>query len=330
MQPKGHHTIPRLHLQHFAGQNPPGQVWTYDAVVGREWSAIPEETAVQTHFYSAQKDDGTMDTRLEEFLAEIESKAAPVYEQLLAGRLPGATQGRPDFAQFLALMYTRTTAMRRMAAEIRGRGAQIHSYAYAINPEAFEALTRRVEAEKGEAMDPVLKERIRQEMLSPSGNYMMEVAQESTFVALTASDNLTPILRDMKWTLIEAQQGYFITSDNPVVRWVDPKTRHPIYGDRGFMNKTAEVTFPLSPKKLLLMSWRDSVPDHAAFPRDHVDCANATRAGHSERYLHSHIHDKRVKALAAKYKDSRPGMTTEGFGPKKFAPIQVSRRIKKK
>jgi hypothetical protein len=328
--PKGQHTVPRLHLQHFAGSEPAGQVWTYDAVESKEWSAIPEETSVQTHFYSAERDDGSMDTRLEEFLSTVESKAAPIYEQLLKGDIPGESQARFDFAQFVALMHVRTTAMRRMAAKIRGRGAQIHSYAYASNPEAFEALTRRIEEEKGEPLDPAIKEEIKREMLRPSGKFVMEVSQESTLMALSSSDKLTPILYKMKWTVVEAEHSYFITSDNPIVRWVDPKSRHPIYGDDGFLNKTAKVTFPLSPKRLLLMSWQKEVPDQAAFNREHVDYANATRAGHSERFLHAHIFDKRIKALAAKYRDSRPDVTTEGFGPETFAPIEVARRSKKK
>jgi Protein of unknown function (DUF4238) len=83
MKVKSQHIIPRLHLQHFAGRDPPGQVWTYDAETGRQWSAIPEETCVQTHFYSAGREDGTMDTRVEEFLAQVESRAAPVYGGLL-------------------------------------------------------------------------------------------------------------------------------------------------------------------------------------------------------------------------------------------------------
>jgi hypothetical protein len=330
MQRKSQHTVPRLHLQHFAGEVPAGQVWTYDAVAGRNWSAIPEQTAVQTHFYSAERDDGTMDTSVEGFLADVESRAAPVYEGLLKSVIPGETQGRVDFSQFLGLMYTRTTAMRRMAAQVRGRGAQIHQYAYASNPEAFEALTRRVEAEKGAPIDPVIKEQIRQEMLKPSGNYVMEVSQESTFMALTASDRLTPLLYQMKWTVVDAGEGYFITSDNPVLRWVDPQTRHPIYGDHGFLNKTAEVTFPLSPKRLLLLSWEQEVPDHVVFDQDHVAYANAGRAANSERYLYAHMHEEQIEQLAAKYKDSRPSMTTEGFGPQSFAPIEVSRRSRKK
>jgi hypothetical protein len=325
MKPKSHHTIPRMHLQHFAGPERAGQVWTYDAVAGRQWSAIPDETCVQTHFYSAVAEDGTIDARVEEFLAQVEGRAAPVYEGLLAGRFPGNPQARFDFAQFLALMHTRTTAMRRMAGEIRGKGAQITSFAYASNPKAFEVAIRGLEAERGEKIDPALKEEVRQAMLDPS-NYTLEISKESTFMALAASEKLTPILDRMTWSLAEAQSGYFITSDNPVVREVDPKTRHPIYGDNGFLNETAEISFPLSPKVLLLLSWNPSAREIGALERDHVHKLNVVRAAHSERYLFAHIKDKRITDLAEKYKDSRPGLAVEGFGPKRFAPIKVARR----
>ena len=70
------------------------------------------------------------------------SRAAPAYEKLLSGIVPVASQARTDFAQFLAVMYARTPTMRRMSAEIHGRGLQIHSFAYASDDEAFERLTR--------------------------------------------------------------------------------------------------------------------------------------------------------------------------------------------
>jgi Protein of unknown function (DUF4238) len=328
VQAKSQHTIPRLHLQHFAGSQPAGQVWTYDALTGKRWSAIPEETCVQTHFYSAEGKDGTRDTRLEDFLSQVESRAAPIDQSLLKGLLPRNSQTRVDFAQFLALMHCRTTAMRRMAGDIQGRGIQILNYAYASNPEAFESLTQRVEAEKGAKVDPTIKERIRQVMLKPQG-YELKVSKESTFIALAASEKLTPIFSQMKWSLVAAGHGYFITSDNPLVRRVDAKTHHPIYGDHGFINKTAEVTFPLSPKLLLLLSWNQFAKEFAILPRDHVETANSIRAAHSDRYLFGHINDNRTAKLAAKYKDSRPTMTTQGYGPDIFAPIKVARHSKK-
>jgi hypothetical protein len=55
--PKQQHTIPRLHLQYFAGAE--GRVFNYDAIAGKVWAAAPEETAVETHFYSAELADGS-------------------------------------------------------------------------------------------------------------------------------------------------------------------------------------------------------------------------------------------------------------------------------
>jgi Protein of unknown function (DUF4238) len=328
MTPKGQHFIPRLHLQHFAGPTPKGQVWTYDAIGAKTWSSIPQETAVQTHFYSAENGDGSMDTRIEEFLSVVESAAAPVYEGLLKGAIPKDSQARMDFAQFLALMHVRTPAMRRMNAEIQGRGIQIHNYAYASNPKAFDSLTRRVEKEKGEPINPKIKEEIRKLMRDPSG-YELIISKERTLSALRPSDKLTPILYKMKWSLALAMHGFFVTSDNPLVRQVDPKTHHPIYGDHGFLNKTAEVTFPLSPKLLLLLSWQEDAREFGAFERDHVHLVNKARAANSDRYLYAHIHDKRLERLAAEFKDSRPQMTTQGFGPDQFVPIKIARRLKK-
>jgi hypothetical protein len=118
----------------------------------------------------------------------------------------------------------------------------------------------------------------------------------------------------VKWSILRAKHGFFITSDNPVAREVDPTTRRPFYGDGRFVNKTVEVIFPLSRELLLLMSWNDA-PRKEALDRKHVDLANRARAAHSDRYLYAHIHHKHLRALATEFKDSRPNMTTQGFGP---------------
>ena len=170
--------------------------------------------------------------------------------------------------------------------------------------------------------DPATKAAKREKMLNPSG-YELIIPQASTIMALGASDRLVPIFDAMSWTLVEAQHAFFVTSDNPIERWVDPATRHPIYGDHGFRNKNAEVTFPLSPKLLLLMSWKSNVREFAALGRDHLHDMNG-------RQLGPHLRDKRVEDLARVFKNSRPAMTTEGYGPKTFAPIGVERRSKTK
>ena len=293
-----------LHLRYFAGDAPVGQVWSYDAQAGTFWSAIPEEIAVQTHFYSATKADGTIDTRFEKLLSEVEGRAAPVYENILKGVIPKDGRARRDFAQFLALMHVRTPAMRRVTAEVLGRGIQIHSYAYSETGEAFDALTKRVENEKGERIDPGVKETIRETMLSPSG-YEMFVPQAHTLMALDASDKLTSIFFDMRWSIALAAHNFLITSDNPLVQDINPKSCDRIYADHGFLNKTAEVTFPLSPRMLLLLSWKDDVREIDALERDQVHLMNKIRAANSDRYLYAHMRHKSIDDLAREYKNSR-------------------------
>ncbi len=200
MVAKAQHTVPRLHLQQFAGAKPEGQVWTYDAQSGRNWSKIPEETGTETHFYSLQREDGTHDTRIEEMLSAIELRAAPVYEGLLNGVIPSPnTQARVYFAEFLAMLYARTSAMRRINAEVYSHGIQARSYAYAENEEAFDKLIRDVEAERGEIIAPELREQVRRSMLDPSG-YEIEIPKRLTLNALGVADKLSPIFYNMKWS----------------------------------------------------------------------------------------------------------------------------------
>jgi hypothetical protein len=325
--PKRHHFDPALHLRHFVGEAPKGQVWTYDKQAGNARPATPENTAVQSHFYSVQRDDGSMDTTIEEYLAEVESDAAPIYEGLLRGEIPGHSQLRADFAQFLALMHVRTPAMRRMAGELRGREIQIRNYAYATNPEAFDALLRRIEKKGGPVYTAEQKEQLRQGFLDPT-DYVIEVSGQQTLTVLKIADKLAPIFFDMKWSIVRSLGGFFITTDNPLVREVDPKTRHPVLGDRGFLNKTSEIIYPLSPTCMLLMSWDQAAPSVGVFPPDHVNNVNRGLAAHSDRYLYAHLRDDKISQLAAQFKDSRPRMTTQGFGPKKFAQVEVARRVR--
>jgi hypothetical protein len=324
--PKRQHTIPRLHLQHFAGAE--GRVFNYDAIAGKVWAATPEETAVETHFYSAELADGSIDTSIEAHLSQIESSAAPVYVGLLSGRIPGQNQERADFAHFLGLIYSRTGAMRRMAAELYGKMLQVQMHFTGSHPKAFEAVIQSREAELGRQMTPEEREAARRGLLDPS-KFEFEIPKGVTFRALGLADELAPIFFRMNWYLIEAAEGYFITSDNPLVREVRRDTRHPVYGDMGFANKTAEVTFPLSPHKLLLLAWSDA-PRRASVPLDSVRRANEARAAQSDRFLYSHLKSADVEQLAASFRDSRPGITTDGAGPKKFGKVTVDSRLRQR
>lgn len=137
------------------------------------------------------------------------------------------------------------------------------------------------------------------------------------------------IFLKMKWSVREAKNGFFITSDNPVVCRISRGTHRPIYRDHGFLNKTAEVTFPLSPKRLLVLMWDESINGVFPISRSQVNHENESRAEHSDKFLYAHFKHKNLMKMAHRYKDSRPGMMSTGFGPEKFAKINVPRKRKK-
>lgn len=94
------------------------------------------------------------------------------------------------------------------------------------------------------------------------------------------------------------------------------------------MNRTVEVTFPLTPQMLLMMAWQ-TMQETAELERDNVWSTNRMRASHADRYIYAHIGSKELRQLAVSCKGSRPRLTTEGFGPDRFTKVEVARRRSK-
>lgn len=134
------------------------------------------------------------------------------------------------------------------------------------------------------------------------------------------------LLFDMNWCVMELEHGFFISSDNPVSRWVEPKDHHPFYGDHGFLNKGVMLTFPLSTRKMLILGWQGA--DGVSIPgyQQHAIGMNRLRAQDADEFLYAHIEHRVVRNWATMTKNSRPRMTTQGFGPEKFAEVVVKRR----
>lgn len=327
MSGRKQHIIPKKHLKHFAGHDPKGHVWTYDATADEPRSATPANTAVETHFYSIQMEDGTMDPTMDNFVTNVEGKAAPIYEDVIDGRIPEDGLAKANFSAYLVLMYFRTTAVRRFMAELYGQHLQLQAYATAMHEGSFKNYIEKKEKKTGREIPKVEKELIRHAMLNPGEYFKLNVPKEKTLIAILEGYRfLIPILVRMKWSVGEAEQGYLITSDNPVMRRIKSDTHHPLYGDHGFFNRTAQVTFPLSPKRLLVLTWEDSSSQIFPIGQEYINDQNQARAAHSDRYLYAHMQDRNLMEMALRFKDSRLGISRSGFGPEKFAEVRVPRK----
>jgi hypothetical protein len=317
------HVIPSFHLSQFANAN--GQVWMYDALGSTPRADVPGNISAENHFYSAERPDGTRDNALDEWITEVEGKAVPVYRELLDGRMPTGNPKR-DFGLYLAVMMFRTRAARRSVGDVIGKHFQTMNYATATHPQAFEASLKRFEEiDGGKPLDAETVEIIRDRMLNPGG-YTLKINKELTFAPFKATPNLAMVFSQMQWSIVELQDGYFITSDNPVIRETDPKSRHPIYGDGGLANKASIISFPLNPQKALFMTWQPTMPERVVAKAGAAQGFHDALAASSEQFLYAHVRDDALAALAVKHKDSRPGYKVDGFGPPEYADVQVMRR----
>jgi hypothetical protein len=324
---KDHHFVPQLHLKHFIGSQPPGHIWTYSKSSLNAFSSIPKETGFQRYFYGIRKDDGSIDNSIEDWLAEIEGVSAPIYQKLLEGDLSLSDKERTEFAVFLALMKLRSPAMRRIYADGFSKFIQIQAYARASSKQGFEEYIKQYQADTGETFDQAEKEEIRRDLQDMS-RFVINIPQEQTLPALTAVNPLAEILFQMTWSIGYLNNGYFVTTDNPVIHDVDRTTVHPIYGGFNYKNKTCQAIFPLSHKKILFLSW-GATSCNFEIPKSYSEQVNKALIAQSENFVYSHIKHKEITKLVEQLKNEQQRFEISGFGPKKFAATKIKRNWKK-
>lgn len=318
------HKVPRLCLKHFAG--PDGFVWTYDKIRGTRWPAVPERTSVEAHYYSVELEDGSMDTGLEKLFSEIEGQTAPIYEKLATGVLPKGTD-RETFGHFLGLMYVRTPSMRRLAATVHKSGFETQLAFSAQHPDTFAAMLKRLANDGIDVSNP---EFIRSCILDLSNTDLLLPKSWVLRIIGKGSDFADVFLR-MKWSIARAEHHYFLTCDTPIFRAIDPSTHHPIYGDLGLLNPTAEITFPVSNQRTLIMHWKSGSPWEVKLPKEWVRNENIKRAYCAEREVYAHIEHKAIAKLVAKFKDQRLQIRSSTLpGSKGFGGVEVPRRWAKR
>jgi hypothetical protein len=294
-------------------------VWTYDNQRQTVRPSRIEETGAQTNFYSVQLDDGTYYDGLDEWLRAVEDAAARPYEQLLAGTIP-LGQARADFATFVASLYARSPALIRANAIGYAQFLQHMTDLQLGDRDRFEAFMDKWEAESGR--EPTDRDKLF-EFWADRDRYTIAISQKKGLTALSVSDELAEIMYGRWWYLLDATSGFFITSDSPVYRGTPESQHGPLMGDGGFRNPAAEITVPLSPQRMLLITGQKFTSDRFLMSGDQVWSLNRARAIAADRFLYSHVKDDRVSQIASDHKDTPERFRIHGAGP--FSEVKVTR-----
>ena len=303
------HTVPTFYLDSFSGSAPKGQVWTYDKTLNKRWSAKPENTGKQGYFYAVNKEDGTKDLTIENYLSNVETKAKPGYEMLLQGNIPDG-QVRADFATYVALQFMRTTSMRQRWAESYCKQLQQKMNATIADKEAFDQFMEKEALETGIVVTDAKKEKIRLGLSKPS-NFILQVPQEMTMSALLPADSLMEAIYNMDWSVGHTINKYFITSDNPVAAYsneafirsgASPKDIH--------YHEDSMLDFPISPESILVMGWR-KMKENFTVSDTRIDKANEERAIRANRFIYAHINDDVIGQLSFQHSQTKWGLNAD-------------------
>lgn len=298
-------------------------VWTYipkTCPLARR----PEATAVETNFYSPVVAGGERFDEIESLLAQIEGGAAPLWADIMAGKVLAGID-REKMALFLAAQYLRSPGTIRAGAEMTAYFAHHISDFIAAHKEIHDNSVNEYEAETGETISPDEREEMRKFMRN-SGNFTISVLSAAGLPMLSSMGNLAQLFIHMKWVVGRSKDQHLITSDCPVVRISDPATHSPIYGDGAFANKTVRVSFPLSPERLLEMTWQGIERERLVeIPKKVAREMNGIRAENAERYLYANQNDAGIVKLCDKLlgREKRPKIVMDADTP----VIQVKRKL---
>ena len=318
---KGQHVVPRFYLERFTDAQ--GFVWNYDFPTGAVTARKPTKTAVETNFYSPVADDGGRVDAIEEMFSQIESDAAPLWDDLMHGkRMIGSD--REQIALFIAMQHLRSPSLIEAAAKTKAM-MHHHTSQFIVSDEhLFNREMDRQDSVAGVTTSLEKREQMRQQLLKPE-DFTMEVSRHAGLPIIGGLANLAEVFVQMTWIVGASRDQHLITGDCPVTRISDPKTFHRIYGDGGFANKSVRVTLPLSSDRILELAWKGEEQERvAAVPKEMARRLNAHRATWAKRFLYASQNDTGILRLGMKWVTGEPIHVSTG---KEVPELVVTRRL---
>lgn len=284
---KNHHFVPRSTLRRFSIDDARHQVWVFDKLKDKAFSAAIEKVGSQNDFNRLTKPDG--DQVNFEFLFDgIDANFALTGDALAQHRTVAgwSVEFRHHLADGAAVQYLRTPLARS----------------------TFQALPRQISAMlKDKGLPPLPEAEL------PSDND----ARRLSVRMIANRDRLRAALLNKDFVLIEpAGQARFWTSDNPVVRMsIAPN------GDSGFEAQGVQIYLPIASDLMLgffcrshlakltnlpletmliepdqraeMIAWRDALSGGAPIRFDdaQVQNLNAAQVGNSSRFVYGARND---------------------------------------
>lgn len=243
---KHQHWVPQFYLHYFATPESRGseqpQVWIFskDPVDGDETLTNVRNVCGKRYLYAPVQPDGQRNWDLDNQLDKLETLLGGIWPELAVGYVSLADGSlRKGLALFVAVMYLRNPEVREEVERIYQQLIEFYEAAPRL-PDGTPDV-REIEVNgRAHAIDLNGWHEYRAWGKSEHDRFFTHIVQsEATHIA--------KLLLQKRWSVVCVDADTFITSDKPV------SIQHLSHEQFGFGTSGAIITFPLSPKRLLVM-----------------------------------------------------------------------------
>jgi hypothetical protein len=254
MEHKKQHWVPQSYLKAWCDSNKPPKQDDYVWIISKDGSEIknkaPKNIFYESDMYTIKLEDGTHILNIEHGLSSLESNFVKIRESKVNNSKPLSSEEKFFIIAFTAAIHSRTKYQRNWW---RSEWTRLH---------------KRMK-EFGDFMDSLPPERRLTAFPKPDGSNKNTLSYSDVgklaksplqYQLQTMINAEIKILFHLNYTILEtnSSQG-FITSDNPCV-WFSLKDllNKSVYRSPKFTYNDFECTMPISPKHLILFSWKEN------------------------------------------------------------------------
>lgn len=286
-QRKGHkrqHWVSQCYLEAWVDPDTPEGHAPYVWVISREGDKIkrkaPENIFWETDMYTIPTNDGGRDLTLEHGLAGLEQAFATIRRRVLDEQIALSVEEHFLVCALIAATQSRTKTqrdhMQKQWGDILKRMDDVAANIKRITPEERVHFAPKTLSQMGEKDRSLDRDQVQELAQRPM--------QSSLRAFIRAQARIFPVM-NMSVLCTEGDPG-FITSDTPCV-YFDPEAykRPPMLQAPYLKSPSIEVTLPVSPRQLILLSWHKKFGGYYDIPDWVVDELNRRTRGHCDEYF---------------------------------------------
>lgn len=248
---KRQHFIPQFQLRRF-GRASDGRLLQLAVRQGQPRWVTVRDAASRHRYYTLEGEDGERHNRVEAYLSLVEGHAAPAIERYLADPTGISGGDAMTIAMFIALLDARTPGATARSAAVADTNMRLMLASQVADLERFtvEHRERHPDATDEEIAD--LRDRMLRGLRDGTIAFPDEKRTGLDY-AFRATGDTSQLIFQLRWTLLRATEGEFITSDRGLAMY-DPFPQNPWTGNGWISSDNAQTTIPLAPDACLLLT----------------------------------------------------------------------------